>query len=396
MRKRSFSTVAIGSTRLSSPSPAPCVSVPARIAGVIASDIADYSLPLHLQRDFLAEIGMPAGIEAIVTNPPFQLAEDFVAHALELCPRVIMLLRLASLESERRYEILVDRGLARVHVFRKRLPMMHRDQWAGRKANSGMAFAWFVWDRNHTGGPSSIASAGNIQSNRTHHIHHHKEAKMAKSKVSVVKIVEPTTEAAMSIVKPDGFDLDKFKSKRAAAIANVETLPNALPHHTIAQAKDFVRLHHDESNYWSSELCFVAVPIKGSKKDMLHLVEEDLAMQFLPSAKIQRFRLALGSKPNDVFFLCQVPTQNLDNTYNASNLEACEQAKTLWTQATSRREEGVEAYKVLVARDPDAFPAPKWPSQSLSEIIERAFAGRMIDREDHPGLLRLIGARQQS
>ena len=217
---------------------------------------------------------------------------------------------------------------------------------------------------------------------------------MAKPKIKVVKTKTSTAETPMTIAKPEGFNLDKFKSKRAAAIANVETLPNALPHHSIAQAKDFVRLHLDEDAYWSSELCFVNVPIKGSNRDSLHLIDEDLAMQFLPSAKILRFRLALASKPNDVFFLCQVPTQNKDHTFNASNLEACEQAKTHWTQATSRREEGVEAYKVTVARDPDAFPAPKWPQQSLAEIIEKAFAGRMIDREDHPGLLRLIGARQ--
>jgi hypothetical protein len=118
---------------------------------VIASDIADYGFRLHFQRDFLGEIGMPAGVEAIVTNPPFQIAEEFVAHALELSPLVVMLLRLAFLESERRCHILEGRGLARVHVFRKRLPMMHRDQWAGRKANSGMAFAWLTWDRNYTG-----------------------------------------------------------------------------------------------------------------------------------------------------------------------------------------------------------------------------------------------------
>jgi hypothetical protein len=123
---------------------------------VIASDVADYGLPLHFCRDFLGEIGMPAGCEAIVTNPPFQIAEKFVAHALELAPLVVMLLRLAFLESERRCGILEGRGLARVHVFRKRLPMMHRDGWEGRKANSGMAFAWFVWDRAHTG-PTTIS-----------------------------------------------------------------------------------------------------------------------------------------------------------------------------------------------------------------------------------------------
>jgi len=62
-----------------------------------------------------------------------------------------MLLRLAFMESERRTPILDNGHLARVHVFRKRLPMMHRAGWEGRKANSGMAFAWFVWDRSHTG-----------------------------------------------------------------------------------------------------------------------------------------------------------------------------------------------------------------------------------------------------
>ena len=34
--------------------------------------------------------------------------------------------------------------------------MMHRDGWEGRKANSGMAFAWMVWDRDHTG-PTTIS-----------------------------------------------------------------------------------------------------------------------------------------------------------------------------------------------------------------------------------------------
>jgi hypothetical protein len=121
---------------------------------VIASDVYDYG-ELHFIGNFLAQQQVPAGCECILTNPPYQIVEPFVAHALELSPLVIMLLRLAFLESERRCHILEDRGLARVHVFRKRLPMMHRDQWAGRKANSGMAFAWMIWDRNHTG-PTTI------------------------------------------------------------------------------------------------------------------------------------------------------------------------------------------------------------------------------------------------
>ena len=196
------------------------------------------------------------------------------------------------------------------------------------------------------------------------------------------------------IAKPSTFDLDKFKTKRAAAIANVETLQTALPHHGIAAAKDFVRLHPDEATYWSPELCLVNVPIKGQKRDTLHLIDEDLALQYLPSGRIFSFRLALASKPFNVFFLCHVPTRNLDNLWNDSAIKACEQAKTLWVQASSRKEEGVENYKIDFARDQCAFPDPSWPKQSIGELIGNTFAGRTIDRADHPSLLRLIGAQQ--
>ena len=148
-----------------------------------------------------------------------------------------------------------------------------------------------------------------------------------------LEVVSPT-DLSEPIPKPGKFSLDKFKSTQAASSAGVETLLTALPQCSIAQAKDFVRLHPDEDEYWSPELCFVNVPIKGQKRDTLHLIDEDLAKQYLPSARIQRFRLALATKPYDVFFLCHVPSRDLDNIWNATNLQACEQAKTLWTQAT--------------------------------------------------------------
>jgi hypothetical protein len=217
-------------------------------------------------------------------------------------------------------------------------------------------------------------------------------------KVSVVmsdksqnlKIVPET-----AIAKPQGFSLDKFKSKRATAAANVETLLGALPHHSVSQAKDFVRLHPNEEEYWTSELCFVNVPIQGMKRDTLHLIEEDLALQFLPKGKILRHRLALATKPFDVFFLAHVPSQNLDNDWNGSNLRACEQGKARWVQVTSLKATGVERYDIQYARSEDAFPEPKWPTQSLGALIEATFsAGRIIEHENHPALIRLIGGRQ--
>jgi hypothetical protein len=118
---------------------------------VIASDIVDYGFPLHFVGDFLAVPQAPAGVECILTNPPFQIITEFVARALDLAPRVIMLARLAFVESERRTSILEKRGLTRMHVFRNRLPMMHRDGWTGPHASSAVPFAWFCWERGHRG-----------------------------------------------------------------------------------------------------------------------------------------------------------------------------------------------------------------------------------------------------
>jgi hypothetical protein len=131
---------------------------------VVASDLVDYGQPDQQSGiDFLTKKRAPDGVEAIVTNPPFKIAEQFIAHALDLCPLVIMLLRLAFLEGgtgkqhkhRLRARVLDEIPPARIHVFDRRLPLMHRDGWQGRKANSGMAFSWWVWSRDHVG-PTTV------------------------------------------------------------------------------------------------------------------------------------------------------------------------------------------------------------------------------------------------
>ena len=124
-----------------------------RAAGhqVIATDLNDRGCPDSESRiDFLLH-GPPVACDAIVTNPPYKLAAMFVESALERAPLVIMLLRWAFYESVGRSHLLDTGKLARVHLFKRRLPRMHREGWSGPKATSSIAFAWFCWEAGPTG-----------------------------------------------------------------------------------------------------------------------------------------------------------------------------------------------------------------------------------------------------
>ena len=120
------------------------------------------------------------------------------------------------------------------------------------------------------------------------------------------------------------------------------------------------------------------MPIKGAKRDMLHVIDDDLAVQYLPAKKIKRHRLALACKPNDVFFFCIVPSQNLDNAWNADALKACYMAQTHWIQAMSRQSEGAEGYEIKFAQDQDAFRRAE-----MADALAGRTAGSHVQGRQH-------------
>jgi Protein of unknown function (DUF3102) len=124
-----------------------------RAAGhrVVATDLIDYGCPDSTGgMDFFQQQRAPEDATSILTNPPFMRADDFVRHALILVPRVALFLRLAFLESESRSDILDGGSLARVLPFRNRVTC-NRDGYEGPHNANAIAFAWFVWDREHKG-----------------------------------------------------------------------------------------------------------------------------------------------------------------------------------------------------------------------------------------------------
>jgi hypothetical protein len=91
----------------------------------------------------------------VVSNPPFGIAVQFVRRALTFATgKVCVLQRTTWLEGERRYQELFARGtLARLWQFRSRISMPPGD--AAVKAQGGaVAFAWYVFQRDHRGAPT--------------------------------------------------------------------------------------------------------------------------------------------------------------------------------------------------------------------------------------------------
>jgi hypothetical protein len=123
---------------------------------VHATDLNDWGCPdSQAKIDFLMERPAPGHIDAIITNPPYMIATQFVAHAVSMARLVYMLLPLQLLEGgqrDGRRDALIDGGrLSHVTPFRDRLPMMHRHGWEGKQTSSTRCYAWFVWNQKYQG-----------------------------------------------------------------------------------------------------------------------------------------------------------------------------------------------------------------------------------------------------
>ena len=91
----------------------------------------------------------------VVTNPPFSLAQEFVDKAFSFkdITYCALLLRLSWLESSKRKQWFETNPPARIRVSSRRLPMMHREGYEGKKSSSTLAHAWFIWTRGYEGSP---------------------------------------------------------------------------------------------------------------------------------------------------------------------------------------------------------------------------------------------------
>jgi hypothetical protein len=105
----------------------------------------------------------------LVTNPPYNIAEEILSHAFRITDgKICLLLRLSFLESEGRYrKIYTIEPPTTVWVFAQRLSMYHAD-YEGENGGT-TCFAWFVWDMRAGGAPTILRWLAPIKDKRVIH-----------------------------------------------------------------------------------------------------------------------------------------------------------------------------------------------------------------------------------
>ncbi len=99
--------------------------------------------------DFLSEIPMNiTPMEAIITNPPYEFALQFIDRALDEAQFVAMLLRTDYDHAKTRARLFTEPRFA------KKIVLTRRIKWfEGTKGSPSFNHAWFIWDARHRGPP---------------------------------------------------------------------------------------------------------------------------------------------------------------------------------------------------------------------------------------------------
>jgi hypothetical protein len=122
---------------------------------VHGSDIVDHGWRpgCTVIRDYLAG-PIEMGAVAIVSNPPYKLAVEFIKKAVaDGCTYHAWLLRTNFLESVSRKVFFEPHPPSRIWISSARLPRMHRLGWVGKRSGSNVSYAWYIWDATAPRGP---------------------------------------------------------------------------------------------------------------------------------------------------------------------------------------------------------------------------------------------------
>lgn len=134
------------------------------VTDITGVDIVDRGYPNTIVQDFLSW-QTDKKFEAIITNPPYSLAKEFVEKGMELLTdesedtcngQMAMFLKIQFLEGAKRKELFEKYPPKYIYVFRNRMATWNNGEPLdpnGKRWATTMCHAWFVWEKGSTTEP---------------------------------------------------------------------------------------------------------------------------------------------------------------------------------------------------------------------------------------------------
>ena len=147
--------------------------------------------------------------------------------------------------------------------------------------------------------------------------------------------------------------------------------------------QEFVRVHPDAEYRLTPA---ATIEVKDDRE--VYLVTPAMA-QALPG-EVAVVTLLTAINRQGVLYLWPVKLPSPDgrqNEWHRSAAEAAERAMKKWVRVTANMSLG--AYEIFEATGD--LPEPEWPEFSFQELLKIGFRDRVVDRDDHPLVLRLKG-----
>lgn len=117
-------------------------------------DIIDRNYPNTIVQDFLTW-NTDKKFDAIITNPPYSLATEFIYKSLSLLDtdgQIAMFLKIQFLEGIKRKTLFEKYPPKYIYVFRNRMATWNNgnelDPDTGKKWATTMCHAWFIWEKD--------------------------------------------------------------------------------------------------------------------------------------------------------------------------------------------------------------------------------------------------------
>ena len=193
---------------------------------------------------------------------------------------------------------------------------------------------------------------------------------------------EPNNEVKL---KKPKIDLERVRAKADQSIdLGVTTEYTMIPIRN-PKPDEFFRCMSDEDYSIDSHI------LSLKTENEWYLIDPDILPEIQLETQLRRMTVYVCVTMNSTPFVTCIPQANdlgQINSWHQSGHITMEEAKQCWVRRQADKANG--GYTITKAMNAK-LPDPKWPTMTLSEIIDRAFNKFYIDDINHPVLQRLRG-----